>query len=323
MPTRWASALSCAAWLAASAALAQPVSDPTTKATPSTTVSPVTVQSAPTPRTIQKQANSFVKSYAATPNPNIGQIGRWHDPVCIQIWGLPLAAQAAKIKARMESMAQAVGLPPARPGCKINVEIVFTDQPQEPILGYDHRDKMAKLKTFNHPIQAWYVTGTESDGLDVEELMSIPGLRSLLPPSNRVADDPENIPPAGCTNRFTACYKSEFSNVFIVADNKALDGANLRLIADDMAMLALSQPRSLDGCNALPSVIDRFALSPCPGRDPPTGLTPADAAYLEALYSADPEGKKFVEYAAIGERMANILIKGDAIAAAGAGSTVH
>jgi hypothetical protein len=97
MPKSWASALSWAAWLVSSAALAQPAPAAAIKDAPSTTVSPVTVE-APTPKVIQKQAYSFVQSYAATPNPNIDQIGRWHDPVCVQVWGLPLAAQAAKIK---------------------------------------------------------------------------------------------------------------------------------------------------------------------------------------------------------------------------------
>jgi len=330
MPNRWASALSFAAGLASSAALAQPAAAPDVKAPSPTTVSSVTVQ-APDPKVIRKQSNSFVRSYAATANPNVDQIGRWHEPVCVGVWGLPLAAQAAKIKARIESMAQTVGLPPARPGCKINVEIVFTAQPQammdavaqrwEPLLGYYHRDKTAQLKTITRPIQAWYVTGTESEGVNIGGLIG-----SGIPPdyylrSPRAVDDPEQGSPMGCVDRFTACYKSEFGNVLIIADSKALDGKTLRLIADDMVMLALSQPKSLDGCNALSSVIDAFATSPCPGRDPPNGLTSADIAYLAALYSTDPEGKKTVEYAAIGERMANLLIKGDAVAAAGAGST--
>jgi hypothetical protein len=329
MQNNFLSAVSCVAWLASSFALAQPASAPAVKEAPSTTVSPVTVE-APTPKVIQKQAFSFVKSYAAAPNPRVDQIGRWHDPVCVQVWGLPLAEQASKIKARIESMAQAVGLSAARPGCKINVEIVFTDQPQnmmdtiaqrwEPVLGYYHRERTAHLKAITHPIQSWYVTGTESDGVNIGGLISsgIPPSEYLRPP--RAVDDPQQRSPIGCVDRFTACYNSEFGNVLIVADSKALEGKNLRLIADDMVMLALSQPKSLDGCNALPSVIDRFAKSPCPGRDPPNGLTPADTAYLAALYSADPEGKKTVEYADIGERMARILIKGDKVVAASAGA---
>jgi len=319
MQNRWLSAVTGVVWLASSAALGQPAPDG--KNAPPTIVSPVTVEAAPTPKAIQKLSNSFVRSYAATPNPNIDQIGRWHEPACVQVWGLPLAAQAAKIKARIEAMAQAVGLPAARTGCKINVEIVFAAQPQslmdaiarrwEPVLGYYHRDRTAQLKTITRPIQAWYLTRTETEGVNIGALIDSGISPNFYLKSPRVIDDPQRGPPIGCTDRFTACYQSEFGNVLIVADSKALDGKNLRLIADDMTMLALSEPKSLDGCNALPSVIDAFATSPCRGRETPYALTSADVAYLKALYSADPEGKKFVEYADIGERMANILIKGD------------
>jgi hypothetical protein len=84
-----------------------------------------------------------------------------------------------------------------------------------------------------------------------------------------------------------------------------------------MVMLALSQPKSLDGCNVLPSVIDRFAKSRCQGRAPPTGLTSADAAYLGALYAAEADGKKRFEESDIADRMAKILIKDDSAPAAG------
>lgn len=100
--------------------------------------------------------------------------------------------------------------------------------------------------------------------------------------------------------------------MLIIADSKALVGKPLRLVADDMVMLALSQAKSLEGCTALPSVIDAFARSPCGDRDPPSGLTPADDAYLTALYSADPKGRRFLEENDIAERMAQNLIKASA-----------
>jgi hypothetical protein len=77
-------------------------------------------------------------------------------------------------------------------------------------------------------------------------------------------------------------------------------------------MLALSQPKSLDGCGALPSVLDVLAKSACGGREAPEGFTAADAAFLTALYMADPERKKTSEQAEIASRMANILVKASA-----------
>ena len=238
----------------------------------------------------------------------------------------------------------AVGLPAAHAGCRANVEIVFSDQPQrtmdivaqrqEHLLGYCHHDRASSLKTVTHPIQAWYVTATRGGAFNMGGMAfahfwdaagdpvangSYPGVTT----QDETVDDPLTGTPMGCGDspHFTACLKSVFNNVFIVADSKALEGQDLGLVADDMALLALSQPRSLDGCNALPSVIARFAKSPCHGRDPPDGLTPADAAYLTALYGSDPEGRKASEQSDIALGMARILIKANTGAGAGAGST--
>jgi hypothetical protein len=330
--------------LAASAALAQSPPPPAPAPAPApapepaatgTTVAPLTVKRPPTPKTIHGQVRSFVHTYAATPNPEIDQIGRWREPVCVKVFGLPLADQAAAIKSHIEAMAVKLRLHAPRAGCRPNVEIFFTDTPQEDmdvvakrrwdLLGYYHRSKIKKIKTVTHSIQAWYVTATRSDGGNNAALVA--ALDPSGPPSiplqleGEAVDDPDSMLPGGCVSRFTACLISVFKNVLIVADSKALDGAQLRPLADDMLMLALSQPQSLDGCNAFPSVIDRFAKAPCLGREPPDGLTPADTAYLAALYSADLGGHKNIEQADIGRRMAKILAsKATTDAAAGEGA---
>jgi hypothetical protein len=324
----FAPVLCCAAWIVATAALAQPAPAPDA---PATTVAPLTVTAAApsTPKVIEKKSRSFVQSYAAAPNPEIDQISRWHDPVCVQVEGL-VPAQAAVIKARIESVAKAVGLPAARANCTANVEIVFTDKPQavidgvakrrESLLGYHHPIETNRLKTVTHPIQAWYQTATRGEGpnggLAGAILKDADG--NGIPPNQmagatmerETVDDPRNTIPTGCgDSHFSSCLKSLFRNVFMVADSKAMEGKELGLVADDMAMLALSQPRSLEGCNTLPSVIDVFAKAACGDRDPPDGLTPADAAYLTALYASDPEGKKRDEQGDIAGRMAAILAK--------------
>jgi hypothetical protein len=320
MPNRFASVLLASVLSSVpAAALAQPEAPPApAKPAASTTVAPVTVEAAAKPKVIEKQSQSFVLNYAATPNAEIDQIGRWHDPVCVQVVGL-VEAQAATIKARIEDVAKAVGLPATRPICATNVEIVFTDKPQavmdeltnkrEYLLGYYHRHEHDRLKKVTRPIQAWYVTATRGEGASVAGALF--GGVSGIQVDTDVIDDPENPPPASCGDNphFTACLKSEFRNVFIVADTTALNGKGAGLLSDYLVMLALSQPKSLDGCNALPSVIDLFAPTPCPGRDAPDGLTQADAAYLTALYMSDPEGKKNMEQTDISIRMADILIK--------------
>ncbi len=73
-------------------------------------------------------------------------------------------------------------------------------------------------------------------------------------------------------------------------------------------MLALTQPISLNGCNALPSIIDLFSAA-CSGNPEPTGLTESDTAYLRGLYSGGqllPPG--WQAPGDIANRMANLLV---------------
>ncbi len=91
----------CAASLFVGAAMAQP----SVKPPPSTTVAPVTVQGA-TPKTITARSRAFVQGTASAPNPELGQISRWHEPVCVEVEGLAEAAQALQIKTRIESVAK-------------------------------------------------------------------------------------------------------------------------------------------------------------------------------------------------------------------------
>jgi hypothetical protein len=280
----------------------------------STVVPPVTVRPPADQKTIEQQTFRFVQKYAGAANPELDQIARWRDPVCVQVVGLA-DGQAAQVKARIEAVAKEVGLPAARADCRANVEIVFTPEPQrlmdavarrrEELLGYYHRHDGARLKTVTRPIQAWYVTATLGSSAHPTN----------FPWSLEIVDDPENGAPTGCGDAhvFTACLQSLLKNVLVVADAKALAGKDGGLVADYLAMLTLAQPKSLDGCGALPSVIDALARSSCAGREAPDGLTPSDAAYLTALYQADPEARKWVQQGDIAGRMAKILASANTI----------
>ncbi|MEI9890003.1 MAG: hypothetical protein WDN45_04610 [Caulobacteraceae bacterium] len=307
-----ASVLCCAA----GAAQAQGAKTPSasSKTAAPAAVEGVTVDSGPKARVIEKQSHAFVQSYAA-PTAELDQVARWDEPVCIQVEGLP-AAQTGLVVDRVADVARAVGLRAQEKGCHANIEIVFTAQPQalmddvakrrETLLGYFHRHDRDKLKLVTHPIQAWYVTATQGGGGSNAAMFY--GVN--MQPQRNVVDDPDNPAPTGCgiNPHFTACLQAQLKNAFIVADAKALDGKDLRLLSDYLVMLALSQPRSLDGCNNLASVIDALSKVSC-SSEVPDGLTPGDAAYLTALYSADMEGKKQAQETDIALRMAKILTK--------------
>jgi hypothetical protein len=328
MLNRLALSLSCAALLATAAQAqsqdqaqtAQPQTTQPQAAAPSapaqtssaTEVAPITVQGIATPKVIERQTSAFVQSYAVVANPELDQIVRWRDPVCIKATGL-IDRQDEAIETRITDVAKAVDLRIGKRGCKANIEIVFTDQPQafmdsiykrrEYMLGYYHRHEGVRLKKMTLPIQAWHVTATLGDHGNGGNF-------------SEVIDDPENMPPQTCgiSHVFTSCLQGVFKNILVVVDNSTLGDKDLGLVTDYLAMVALAEPQSLKGCNDLPSVIDVFAKAACPDRDTPNGLTPADAAYLTALYSADPEAKKWSESGDIANRMSKILIRASALA---------
>jgi hypothetical protein len=310
-------------------------------APPPPPVSPLTVQGVPSPVMAAKEATEFVKTVAAM-SPAIDQIARWHTPICISVAGIS-DEQAARVVSRIQEVAAGVGLRTLPAGCKANVEVVFTDKPQafmdqvaktrEEVLGYYHRHERDRLKTVTRPVQAWYVTNTASGGVDTASVAlatlttqvgAAAGLASgpdgsfvntgagamSFQTNTQVADDPDNSPPAGCADApaFTHCLTSQLSNVLIVVDTNRVQGQKLGPLTDYLSLLALSQVRSLDGCTALASIIDRLGKG-CGDREAPEGLTAADAAYLTALYVADLEKNKGLEQEEIAGRMTAMLTK--------------
>jgi hypothetical protein len=321
----FASALIAAGGLTASSALAQGAP---AKAPDASTVAPLTVHAAPSTALMQKEAEAFVQSYTAT-TPELEQVARWRDPICVQVSGLA-PAQAAQVARRIGQVAEGVGMRLLPEGCAANIEVVFTDQPQrfmdhvadsrEEVLGYYHRSERNRLKIVNRPIQAWYVTATRgrSGTNDVGVAFAF-NTGDVLPKAamvqshEEVVDDPENPRPSACgdTRYFTHCLASVLKNVLVVVDTNKVKGQDVGLVADYLSMLTLAKPRSLDGCSSLTSVIDALSTA-CPSRSAPDGLTPADAAYLTSLYATDLEAMGTGQQTDIASRMASILTKAKA-----------
>jgi hypothetical protein len=333
-----AGAASSIAILAASAALAtqEPPKVAMKPALPvnaaPTVVAPVIVE-AVKPAELKRQTYNFVQTFSAATE-RLNQVARWAQPLCVTVQGLPLSANA-EVKARVEEVATALKVLVKGAGCRPNLQIVFTDGPQafmdqvadehERLLGYWHHRDRDKLKTVTRPVQAWYVTGTGGDGGDVvgpafESMMKdSPATRPRIGtfgnmPHGFQYDDEETYwyGSTGCGDKaaFTACLTSEFQSVLVVVDTERMQDYGPGLISDYVVMLSLAQPKSLDGCNVLPSVLDLFSQG-CAnfGME---GLTRADVAYLTALYKTDLEARKFAQQTDIAGRMADMLLKANA-----------
>ena len=207
----------------------------------------------------------------------IGQFSRWRLDVCPTTEGLPSSSNQF-VSARLREIAAEVGAPTAEP-CKQNVEIVFTNNPQQILddisrhhqwaLGFHYASQATQLATVRYPIQAWYVTATRR-GIGLPLVDSEFGGYGGVTPSV-----------------FSQGLSSEFLHVLVVVDLNKVGGHEIGLIADYVAMLALSNP-SLEDCSELPSVLDLWS-SACGNRTKPATLTSADIAYLKALYDINME----------------------------------
>ena len=202
------------------------------------------------------------------------------------------------VTARIVEVARSVGAAVEALGkCQPNVEVLFAARPQAvvdalaertrgEILGYHFVGERQALIRMNRPVQAWYITGTRGD---------ISSQDKRVDPDGSVESDHTHVRvdqayggglDTGTGSHVPPRNRSQFVNVLIVADGGKVAGREIGPVADYVAMLALSQARSLDACGPLPSILDLMA-DDCPSRPAPRALTDGDLAFLKALYAAD------------------------------------
>ena len=182
--------------------------------------------------------------------------------------------------------------------CHANVEVLFTTDPQRiinalakqtggQILGMHFVGETGRLSHVSRPVQAWYITGTSGDSCSQDKRIGPDGTVDSEHAHVRVDQAYHGALDTGTGSLVPPRNRSQFVNVLIVADAAKLAGHEIGPIADYMAMLALSQARSLDACSPLPSILDLMATG-CSSLPPPRSLTDNDLAFLKALYAADP-----------------------------------
>jgi hypothetical protein len=250
---------------------------------------------------IDTVVSRFVDLHAA-PNRKTGQYMRDDSgPVCPITLGLPQAFNDF-VTARLIQVATSVGAKTDSTGkCKPNVEVLFTDEPAAVvktlaerthgmILGMHFVHEERQLLKVTRPIQSWYVTGTRMDENSAEPV-TVTDRGGMT----KSADDKKpgidsayrNGPDRISTGSWIPNRRiSSIMNVLIVADTRELHGAEIGPVADYIAMIALSEPRSLEQCAELPSILDLMS-SDCGARPKPDKLTDSDVAYLKGLYAAD------------------------------------
>jgi hypothetical protein len=297
-------------WLAALAVpdvLAQPVAPATEQV----------IVTAPRQRP-EDALNHFIIAHAA-PTPALGKIGRWKTGICPVTIGLP-AKFATFVTQRIIRVAMMAGVPlDSHEPCHPNIAVLATDKPQAlldfvhekrpALLGFHYRPQAHALATMRLPVQAWYSTATEDfDGFISADMPS--GDMGYGVMSTDGADGPArgfslssfNVARVSGNRATGNGLQSEFTTAIIVIDTGKIAGQQIGALADYIAMLALSQAPSYDGCQDVPTITNLMATG-CADGLKPAGLTDIDATFLRGLYQMDAGRTYLGERASIAYEM--------------------
>lgn len=263
----------------------------------------VTVTVPPNPAGQELAGNSleeFILHHATTHYVNNGtarNLARWRgglQSICPETVGLTPDYNAF-VTARLRSVAAYVGAPvQSEPRCKSNVQIVFTNKPQEkmdevkkwatgPAFRNRYAGGMKELIAYqgDHAIQGWYLT-TSGGAVVLSTDLSMVGL-GVEPVWPKVMQNYAET--AGTGSRLGGGSGSGIGigMVILVADTPKIVGYTIGALADYLTVLTLSVAQSPDHCDPLPSILDLMS-SGCAAREMPTAITAGDLAFLKALY---------------------------------------
>lgn len=253
------------------------------------------------------EASRFFDSHAV--RTRIGQLARWHGPICVRVGGLPPELNA-RIATRVMDIAAGVGVATNRAElCAPNVRIGFTNDPQgmveravrrnHMVIGFHYAARRRDLMRIRQSVQAWYVTTTMSGG-GAATSDGVENQTEVIDQAN------VRIPGGTAGSRLSHGIASGLAHVMIFADTRIVAGEDSDAIAELLAYLALAQTPAAGACAEADTILN-LANPACPAARRPTALTRQDIAYLGALYGTDPSWAPTLQRGSIVLDMANRL----------------
>jgi hypothetical protein len=233
---------------------------------------------------------SFIDELAVTPR-GVDQMSRWDWRICPGVAGLR-ASQAQFVIDRMAQRALEIDLSVGEPGCRSNVLVMFSMDPdaiaqqifdaRRSALGYySERGQStlgrAALQNFvasDAPVRWWHVSNEFTrSGQAVEETMT-----GEAPVTDRQAG-PSLIRRGTHVN---------FTGVLVIVDGRSIgDGFDLGALADYLAMVTLAQIDPEADTHELSTILNLFGDTSAPRQ-----MTEWDIGYLRGLYSASIEDNR-------------------------------
>jgi hypothetical protein len=218
------------------------------------------------------------------------QFARWDDRLCVGVSGIP-NAQAQYIADRIANRAMQVGLRPGKPGCKSDVSVIVTTEPErlieamrdayEPLFGVNNESRTASLgkaafeefKTTDRPVRWWHVA--ETRGAD--------GSRIEGEAKNGVADGITGAPSVRSEgSRLRSAIRQDLSRAVVVIDARQVSGLSLDTLGDFVAFVTLAQADGNGDTKGVDTILNLFADHT---EKKPETWSSWDADFLRALYA--------------------------------------
>jgi hypothetical protein len=216
-----------------------------------------------------------------------GRLPRWQKALCPLVSGLP-REEGEFILARVSEIARDAGVALGGEHCQPNLYILVTLQPRELLQGMRKRNRFftfgpdpypAVVNEFiatPRPVRVWYNT----------TLLDAWGLH----PGDAFPGDVESydVIPKSEPSRLLSNIAYPFSRVFVIVDQRRLQGVTRGQLADYVAMVGLAQIKPTAGLGAARTILKLFIGGP---QAAPAGLSDWDRAFLKSLYGTEPRSK--------------------------------
>jgi hypothetical protein len=266
---------------------------------------------------LEQRVFKFVNQIAAQENEGEAGLVRWQaPPVCPLVSGLP-EQEGEFILGRVSEIARVAGVPLAGEQCRPNLYILVTPQPEDLLRGMEKRDRrftfgwdpssrtdtpagvVDEFIRTPRAVRAWYNTdGKDSWGNHLRycprSSITCDGYYGWVsgctppPPPDPTSAYLCNTATAGGTHlEFDTVWT--FSRVFVIVDERRLQGVTRGQLADYVAMVGFGKLKPGARLADAPTILKLFDTAP---QAAPAGLTDWDQAFLKNLYATDQRSKQ-------------------------------
>lgn len=263
-----------AGMLLAASPLQQTGSSPQTMPGSESTLDDVLVEG----RSIEQQSRSYVEEIAAPPGSQ--RLASWDRRLCVGLTGLD-ARYAQYLLDRISAVAASVGLDPGDPGCRPDVLIAFTREPDVVAQAWVQDDldlfrpsrhggtdlgaeALERFKVTDAPIRWWHVS------------LSVNAATGTSVTRTRGEGTAPNF--IHTPSRIQSQTRERLIRAFVIVDAEQIGQVAFGSLADYLALVALTQVDPEADTGRLDTVLNLFAGQPA------ARLSGWDNDYLQALY---------------------------------------